>query len=78
MEEMEQTTQTQEPKSEIIPVNLMVISGNSNTKAEHRVSYSQIAFLTEKQWPVFTMRFNDLITTINQMAEDNSREKPTA
>lgn len=77
MEHMKQTAQTQEPKNEIIPVNLMVISGNSDTKTEHRLSYSQIVFLREEQWPTFTMRLNDLITTLNQMADDNSREKHT-
>ena len=78
MEKIIDTEQTQEPKSEIIPVNLMVISGNSDTKTEHRLSYCQIAFLKEEQWPTFTMRLNDLITTLNQMSKDNSREKPTA
>ena len=78
MEKIMETEQTQQPKSKLIPLNIVAISGDSDTKTEYRLSYSQIAFLTEEQWPIFTMRFNDLVTTINQMAKDNSREKPTA
>lgn len=66
--------QIKNEEKEIIPVNLMIISGDQNTSTEHRISYSQLVFLKPEQWPTFTMRFNDLITTLGQMAEDNSKE----
>lgn len=60
----------------MIPVNIMCIAGNNETPVENRISYSQLTFVKPSQWQLFTMRLNDLLTTMNGINEDNRPTEP--
>jgi hypothetical protein len=60
----------------MIPVNIMCITGNNDTPVENRISYSQIVFIKPSQWELFALRLNDLVTTLNGIADDNRKEEP--
>lgn len=58
----------------LIPVNFMCIAGNNQTPPDNRLSYSQLTFITPEQWRVFIMRLDDLVRTLNELSNNNTKE----
>lgn len=59
-----------------IPLMFTIITGNEATPTEFRIAHAQMGILKPEQWQLFTTRLNDLITTLNSMAEDNAKTEP--
>jgi hypothetical protein len=59
-----------------IPVMFTMVTGSETTPVEFRIAHAQMVILKPEQWQLFTTRLNDLVSTLNSMAEDNAKTEP--